>query len=116
VLSEFDALLKAQTHAHEGRVRISRQRALIDKMRQHGYSTKLAEELLAWMEDTQLMFEEHVVEKRQLASQRLERAALLAARLGPGVDTAAPAVAASAAHSPAKSRRPPFLPACPAGS
>jgi len=104
VLPEFDALLKAMAHAHEGRARIIRQRALIKELRRQGCSLKVAEELLVWMEETQRMFEEHVALKRQIAKERFERARLAAENAEPG--TSIEALAMTSAPPPPKASAP----------
>jgi hypothetical protein len=80
MLNEFDDMRLALVHVKEGRVRVARQRALIDRLSRGGFSTLAAEDLLSWMEQTQLMFEQHFVEKRQKVLERLKRAESHAAR------------------------------------
>jgi hypothetical protein len=76
MIAEFDAMQLALEHVREGRERIARQEALILKLEAHGHFALVpeAEDILAWLEKTQLMFEEHLAEKKRTAAERLKQA------------------------------------------
>jgi hypothetical protein len=58
-------LRMAMRHAQEGRAAISRQQKLIAKMGERGLPTRRAEDILAWMIETQSVLEEDYEKVRQ---------------------------------------------------
>jgi len=58
----------------EGRALIAKQRDLIAKLRQRGFSTRKAEDILIWMVETQWVLERDYEQARQRSLARLKPA------------------------------------------